>query len=118
MVVTFDPVVCFLMQSTFLFAMVWSVGASCDNAGHDKFSEFFQQLSSGKVEGHEAPPSVGKVECPIPPEGKVYDYVFEKKGRGKWTRWLDLIKDKGINPNVKQLSEIIVPTVDTARYVR
>ena len=44
-------------------------------------------------------------------------YLFEQKGRGKWTLWLDLIKDKGIDPNIKRLSEIIVPTMDTARYI-
>ena len=97
--------------------MIWSVGATCDANGHDVFSEYFRELSSGKLEGHEIPSAVGKVDCPIPPEGKIYDYFFEHKGRGKWTPWLDLIKDKAIDPNIKQLSEIIVPTLDTARCV-
>lgn len=101
-----------------MFAVVWSIGATCDANGHDLFSDFFHELCSGKMEGHEMPTAVVKVECPMPPDGKVYDYLFEHKGRGKWTPWLDLIKDKGINPNIKQLSEIIVPTLDTARYTR
>lgn len=105
------------MQSTFIFAVVWSIGASCDKNGHDMFNEFFHELCSGKMEGHGIPSAVGKVDCPIPADGNIYDYFFEQKGRGKWTPWLDLIKDKTINPNVKQLSEIIVPTLDTARYV-
>ena len=107
----------YLLQSTFLFAVVWSIGATCDANGHDKFSNFFSELSSGKIEGHEMPSAVGKIECPLPVEGKVYDYLFEQKGRGKWIPWLDLIKDKSIDPNIKHLSEIIVPTLDTARYV-
>lgn len=69
------------------------------------------------MEAHETPSAVGKIETPLPPEGSVYDYLFEAKGRGKWTPWLDFIKDKSINPNIKQLSEIIVPTLDTVRYV-
>ena len=97
--------------------MIWSIGATCDTNGHDIFSDFFRELSSGKMEGHEMPSGVGKVDTPIPPEGSVYDYLFEPKGRGKWTPWLDFIKDKSINPNIKQLSEIIVPTLDTVRYV-
>ena len=92
------------------------MGATCDKDGHDKFNEFFHELTSGKSEDHPIPVSIGKIECPIPPEGLVYDYLFEQKGRGKWTLWLDLIKDKGIDPSVKRLSEIIVPTMDTARY--
>ncbi len=107
--------VSFALQSTFLFAMIWSIGATCDKNGHDTFNEFFHELSSGRMEGHGIPAAVGKVDCPIPPEGTVYDYLFEQKGRGKWTPWLDFIKDKTIDPNIKQLSEIIVPTVDTAR---
>ncbi len=97
--------------------MIWSVGATCDINGHAMFSEYFKELSSGKMEGHEPPPAVAKVDCPIPAEGNVYDYLFEHKGRGKWTPWLDLIKDKAISPNVQLLSEIIVPTLDTARYL-
>ena len=96
--------------------MIWSVGATSDQDGHTKFDEFFRELASGKNEDHVIPPAVGgKVECPIPPEGLVYDYLFEQKGRGKWTPWLDLIRDKGINPNIMRLSEIIVPTMETAR---
>jgi len=37
-----------------------------------------------------------------------------QKGRGKGVPWLDLICDKTINPHVKKLSDIIVPTLDTA----
>ena len=31
----------------------------------------------GKLEEHEIPAVVGKVDTPIPPEGLVYDYLFE-----------------------------------------
>ena len=31
----------------------------------------------GKIEGHDVPPEVGKIDVPIPPEGLVYDYMFE-----------------------------------------
>ena len=72
---------------------------------------------SGKSEdAPEIPQLIGKVECPIPPEGLVYDYLYEFKGRGKWTPWLELIKDKTVDPNIKRLSDIIVPTMDTVRY--
>ncbi len=40
---------------------------------------------------------------------------FQQKGRGKWTSWLELIKDKSVDPHAKRLSDIIVPTMDTAR---
>ena len=31
----------------------------------------------GKLEEHEIPAVVGKIDTPIPPEGLVYDYLFE-----------------------------------------
>ena len=31
----------------------------------------------GKMEEHEIPAVVGKIDTPIPPEGLVYDYLFE-----------------------------------------
>ena len=45
-----------------------------------------------------------------------YCNYCQAKGRGKWTHWLELVKDKTIDPNIKKLSDIIVPTLDTARY--
>ncbi|CAI8001099.1 Dynein heavy chain 7, axonemal, partial [Geodia barretti] len=104
------------MTSTFLFCLVWSLGATCDGNGHEKFDSFLRELMSGKMEGHVIPGEVGKIDVPIPPEGLVYDYMFEQKGRGKWIPWLDTIKDKVIDPGIKKLSDIIVPTLDTARY--
>ncbi len=118
--------------------MVWSVGATCDKDGHDKFDAYFRELVSGKSEKFgPVPEAVGKVDCPMPPEGLIYDYLFEvappisaprssncihccsspfqHKGRGKWTGWLELIKDKSADPHAKRLSDIIVPTMDTAR---
>ena len=35
-----------------------------------------------KNEDHPIPVSIGKIDCPIPPEGL---YLFEQKGCGKWT---------------------------------
>ena len=65
------------VQSTFLFCLVWSLGATCDGNGHEKFDSFLRELMSGKMEGHVIPGEVGKIDVPIPPEGLVYDYMFE-----------------------------------------
>jgi dynein heavy chain len=49
-----------------------------------------------------------------PDAGLVYDYLFDKSGN--WLHWLDTVpKDFSIAGNAK-FSEIIVPTLDTARY--
>ena len=50
-----------------------------------------------------------------PDEIIVCTSTLKAKGRGKWTVWLDLVKDQSIDPHIKKLSDIIVPTMDTAR---
>ena len=91
------------------------MGATCDISGREKFDSFLRQLLVGGAEEGPPPAAVGKLECPFPPEGLVYDYLFEQKGRGKWVPWLDTIKEQSIDPAIKKLSDIIVPTMDTAR---
>ena len=48
-----------------------------DKNGRDKFDELFRDLMSGKNEEHPLPSEVGKIDCPIPPEGQIYEYLFE-----------------------------------------
>lgn len=63
--------------SVFLFAVVWSIGATGDTPSYEKFNVFYRDLVGGKMEGRPVPPVLGKIECPMPPEGSVYDYLFE-----------------------------------------
>jgi len=48
-----------------------------DKNGRDKFDELFRELISGKNEEYPIPSEVGKIECPVPPEGQIYEYLFE-----------------------------------------
>lgn len=56
---------------------MWSLGATVNKDGRDKFDAFLRELMGGKLEEHEIPAVVGKIDTPIPPEGLVYDYLFE-----------------------------------------
>ena len=56
---------------------MWSLGATVNKDGRDKFDAFLRDLMGGKMEEHEMPAVVGKIDTPIPPEGLVYDYLFE-----------------------------------------
>ena len=64
-------------QSSFLFSVVWSVGACVDTDSRVKFDAFFRDLINGKNEEHPIPSIVGKIDAPIPAEGLVYDFLFE-----------------------------------------
>ena len=58
-----------LIEPWFLFSLIWSVGATCDNDGRNKFSEWLNQ----KIQAE-------KITMPIPKEGIVYDYAIDDGG--------------------------------------
>jgi len=103
------------LASCFQFSLVWSIGASCDGASRVKFDGFVKDLFTGKDESNPIPSVVGKIEHAMPTEHTVYDFMFERKGRGSWMLWTKTIHDTSL-PKGKKASEIIVPTMDTARY--
>lgn len=60
-----------------MFGCVWSLGATCDIDGRQKFDEYYKELTSGKMEEHPIPSVIGKIDCPIPSDHTVYDFMFE-----------------------------------------
>jgi len=109
-----------LLESLFLFSMVWSVGCTSDGAGRAKFDAFFRNLVAGEVledfkiyMGDTVPTLICSM---IPAEGgaSVYDFLFNKKILA-WQAWADTIESAAI-PEGAQFSEIIVPSKDSARY--
>ena len=45
-----------------------------------------------------------------------FDFVFQAKGRGNWIHWTKTIKSSNLGGKGTKISDIIVPTMDTARY--
>lgn len=61
----------------FMFATVWTIGATVDENGREKFNEFLKELISGKNAKYPVPSEVGlKIDIPYPKEGSVYDYKY------------------------------------------
>lgn len=58
-----------LIEPWFLFSLVWSVGASCENNGRLKFSEWVRTTIKSQ-----------NVKMPFPSEGLVYDYMVDDGG--------------------------------------
>ncbi len=65
------------ITSVFIFSLIWSIGATGDKPSLEKCDIFIRDLVGGKKEDHAIPTDVGKVDCPLPPEGTIYDYLFE-----------------------------------------
>lgn len=82
--------VVFLTQGIFVFCLVWSVGASCDDLGRVTFDAVVREVLNGPLSEEtracygilvtvEAPPK--QLTVPLPTEGTVYQYRFIKEVR-------------------------------------
>lgn len=60
-----------------MFAVTWSIGATCDDDGRHKFDAFVKDLSLGKLDQHPIPKFIGKNDVPFPNEGTIYDFMYD-----------------------------------------
>ncbi|XP_074514231.1 dynein axonemal heavy chain 7 isoform X2 [Sebastes fasciatus] len=121
-----DKDICSWLEGIFVFCLVWSVGASCDDSGRLKFDAVVREVLDGPLSEKtrschgilatvEAPPK--QLTVPLPNEGTVYQYRFIKEGPGRWELWTDELKAAPPICKDMQFNEIIVPTENTVRYM-
>lgn len=85
------------IEQYFVFALIWSVGATSDTEGRVKFDTFLRgQLPS------KAP------DCKIPAAGSIYDYAYFP-AENCWKNWMECM------PEEAEGESAIVPTTDTIR---
>jgi dynein heavy chain len=89
----------------FVFALVWSVGASCDLVGREKFNEFLRSLL--EENGHAGL---------LPASGSVYgSSLLSTFHEWQWKDWLETMGPFKLDPKTP-FGSILVPTTDTIRY--
>ncbi|ROL53285.1 Dynein heavy chain 7, axonemal [Anabarilius grahami] len=104
------------IMAAFAFALVWSVGGSCDTDSRTRFDQFLKEIISGNAEDYPIPATVSRWECPFDEKGLVYDYSYEFKGKGRWVHWNESIRNVPLGDKNTKVQDIIVPTIDTVRY--
>eukprot|EP01018_Ginkgo_biloba_P007243 Gb_31254 [translate_table: standard] len=90
------------IEPLFVFSLFWSVGASCDSNGREKFDSYIRDAFA----------SHGIQNLP-PEELDVFSYCFDHTSL-VWIDWMQTIPKYVCNPE-KPFSELIVPTVDSVR---
>ncbi|XP_069036810.1 dynein axonemal heavy chain 3 isoform X1 [Lepisosteus oculatus] len=105
------------LQGLFLFAVVWSIGGTINGESRRKFDAFYRNLIMGMDDSHPRPKSVKLTKNNVFPErGSVYDYYFHKQASGQWNIWTDSIsKEESTIPSGVKVSDLIIPTMETAR---
>ncbi|KAM7380824.1 hypothetical protein PAMP_004096 [Pampus punctatissimus] len=118
--------ICSWLEGIFVFCLVWSVGASCDDLGRVKFDAVVREVLNGPLSEEtrachgilatvEAPPK--ELTVPLPTAETMYQYRFIKEGQGRWELWTDELKTAPPIYKDMQFNEIIVPTENTVRYM-
>jgi len=103
-----------IIDCYFLFALIWSVGASVISSQRRNFDIFLRRLLNGDLQEVK---KVKKIVPSIPERGNCYEFIFIPADL-QWRHWTEAGVGN-INadiPNNMQPNEIIVPTVDTVRY--
>eukprot|EP01059_Diplonema_ambulator_P030784 TRINITY_DN5411_c0_g1_i2.p1 TRINITY_DN5411_c0_g1~~TRINITY_DN5411_c0_g1_i2.p1 ORF type:complete len:4213 (+),score=1401.66 TRINITY_DN5411_c0_g1_i2:77-12640(+) len=98
----------------FFMSIVWSIGATCNSQGRQKFSEFLTQL----MQQHD-PDTLAEMQIEYEDEPcSLYDVYYEweeDKGPG-WKHWLQTVPTAFIDPKQK-FSDLHVTTKDTVRSI-
>ncbi|NXL44771.1 DYH1 protein, partial [Podilymbus podiceps] len=106
-----------LIEPWFIFALIWSVGATGDSQGRMAFSLWLREKMAKE-----------KIQLLFPEEGLVYDYKLHNAGLRStegdldeevirevcWEKWLDSTAKFTMVPDTN-FCDIIVPTVNTVR---
>uniref|UniRef100_A0A8C3CZ42 Dynein axonemal heavy chain 7 n=1 Tax=Cairina moschata TaxID=8855 RepID=A0A8C3CZ42_CAIMO len=111
-------------KGIFLFSLIWSVGATCKEDDRLKFDKVVREMLNGPIseqtrEQYKLLSSIDQhaskaFTVQFPTEGTIYDYRF---GAGIWEPWVETLKSAPPIPQDVMFNEIIVPTVDTVRYM-
>uniref|UniRef100_A0A8C5C287 Dynein axonemal heavy chain 3 n=1 Tax=Gadus morhua TaxID=8049 RepID=A0A8C5C287_GADMO len=118
--VCLNPSLCTTMwlQGLFLFAVVWSVGGTINGDSRKRFDVYYRLLITGAESEHPPPKNIQLSKSNLFPErGSVYDYYFHKQGPGHWSLWTDSVSKEDKTKKVKIVSDLIVPTMETARQL-
>lgn len=105
------------LQGSIFFAVLWGIAGVLDEDSRTKFDSFYKSLLLGEHQDYPIPEDF-KIDITIPGEGQLLDYVYiYKTGKGSWRSWADILKSAKVDENIRNLQMLVVPTLDTVKYV-
>jgi dynein heavy chain len=87
------------LEQYFVFALTWSIGATTNLEGREKFNQKLKTLLSQKVA--------------FPEDMAIYDAMWHA-GKKEWVKWTDTVDEYHVDAKLPY-SEIVVPTFDSIR---
>ena len=96
-----------IIQGAFIFALIWSIGATCDAGSRPKFDKHIRETAESSGFDAKIIPGAGTED------ESCYDMQFYLKTR-KWCGWFSTRKEFILDAKTP-FAEIAVPTLDTVR---
>ncbi|WIA31960.1 hypothetical protein OEZ86_002815 [Tetradesmus obliquus] len=110
-----------VLPSLMLFAITWSLGASCDKAGRAVFDAFLREKVASlaaAAAGSALNAATAALQLPdgalMPASASVYEWCYDRQACA-WVPWMGTLPEFKCDPD-KPFAQIIVPTADTVRY--
>ena len=111
-----------LIDNVFLFSIVWALGGILDAPSRLRFDAFLRKLARG-----ESPPGYATAQSELampalelthlwPAGSSVFDFIFSTS-REAWEPWISASHSTEALQLDKGVSNLLVPTIDTARYI-
>lgn len=91
-----------MIDSYFLYSVIWSLCCTVDYAGREKFNAFIKNILTHH-----------NTKIPFPVERTIYDYYWDKKTTS-WVLWSSFYKDFEIDTRLTY-NEMMIPTIDSTR---
>ncbi|KAJ3371981.1 Dynein heavy chain 7, axonemal [Kappamyces sp. JEL0680] len=100
------------VQGSFMLAAIWSLGGTVNDASRPRFNEYFRSLFAASSPYPR--PSNLILEASMPDEN-IYEIYFDATV-SQWKQWLMQLPENYVIPSKTKYDNILVPTLDTARY--
>lgn len=104
-----------IIESSFLFACIWSLCITVTTEYRRPFDKYFKAVVAGQVEG--LPKLKHRISPPIFDKGIIYDYCYTPE-TDKWCVWTDFSNKEELDKFPKNAipQEIVVTTGDKIKY--
>lgn len=89
-----------LIRHMFFFAFIWSVGATTNAIGRERFNNWMRER-------------IAQENLDFPAEKSVYDWCYDEKKK-EWVNWFNTIPPYTVDTKLS-FNEIVVPTLDSIR---
>ncbi|GLH10280.1 Uncharacterized protein GBIM_15217, partial [Gryllus bimaculatus] len=103
---------CDPLESIFLFAIYWSIGATLNSSGRILLDEFLKKQSNAKMIKDSLEEKATMIQIPTTMP-TLYDYCLNVK-EDVWEAWDWLVPEYVHNSKMK-VSDVLIPTSDTVR---